>query len=191
MEQEIKNEGMTRFYESKKYALQKIEKEFWYDFYMKDPEALKFQYPKSIGNDLCEYLTKRGRSRYKYIMFTVNPREGTSVELFNNKIEKCLKKVWIKNYIACIEVRNERHEGMHCHIRVEVIDGKYSYDCKREVYNTFKHLVDHKLHVNARYSNREGAFVEYVKGFKKGTRKSCWTFSEQFRGKHSLPSVYQ
>lgn len=109
------------------------------------------------------------------------------------QIEKSLKKKWIMKWSWCLETRgllNNRAVGIHAHIRTVVIDDKYSYECKREMYNTFKHLVGNVAHVNAKYSNIEGAFIDYVKGIKKGEPKENAKADDMFRAQYGLEDYY-
>lgn len=183
------------FIESKNFAMQKIEREFWYDKIIKDPEWLRGQYNDTIEKDLIKYISKRGRCRYKFIMFTINPVEGTNLELFKRKLIKATKKTWIKKFMYCLEVRKRNHTeggylGMHAHMWTEVDNDKYSYDCKREMYNTFKNLVGNKMHVNCRYSNNENAFKDYIRGFKRGIEKDCMHVTEEFRKENNIKDIY-
>lgn len=140
--------------------------EFYYDKIVKNPELLApYIGEDELLNEFSTWNTKRSRSRYKYIMFTINFKEDVTFKEASVKVLKAIKKVWIINYYYSWEWRNGG-EGMHIHLRTRIKDGKKTYDCKREMYNTFKNLVGNKLHVNVRYSNDDDCFIKYIRGLK-------------------------
>lgn len=168
-------------------AKRKILSEFWYDKVSNDFEWLKHDVPKNFKSEVREYLESRNSSRYKYAMFTINPKEGTVFSELQKKVEKALKKVWVENYLFCYEWR-DKDKGLHVHIKVWIKKEKNPYHCKREIYNTFKHLVGNKKHVNVRYSNREGCFDEYIKnGIKDGKKKKNSEFDRINRELLNIP----
>lgn len=140
--------------------------EWYYDKICKKPEVFERYL---IGPDLDEFShwnAKRTRIRWKYIMFTINFKPEISLIMADIKVKKAIKKKWIVRYMYCWEWRDRNEKGMHVHMKVELKDGKSPYECRREMYNTFKSLVGNKQHVNSRYSNEEGCFVQYIKGYR-------------------------
>lgn len=134
-------------------------------------------------------IKKQYRSSYKYILFTINFYEGIEMDLVFKKIHKALKKVWILSYMWCMEWR-DLDRGMHCHIRCHIRPGKKAYDCKREMYSTFKDCVGNVQHVNYRASNIEDAFIPYIKGLKNGKNKDTHVLDTKMRKKYNLKDVY-
>ena len=156
--------------------------------YMSDPDGTARKIGLHRRHDFKNWLIERGRGRHRFIMITVNPIEGTPVELLMKKMEKCCKKKWIKTNMCCIEWR-ETDKGMRCHMRFELKEKKNPYRCKGECYNTFKSIVGNSKHVNVRYGNREDSFIEYVKGFKNGDFKPNRENDLKLRKKYKLNDI--
>jgi len=169
-------------------AMKKVLTEFWNDKILENPElAKRYCTSDAQAKEVEEWLTRRGNVRYKYCMFTINPREGVDIINFLAKVRKACKKKWISNYIWCAEWRSEK-EGFHVHIRTENNKAKKPSEMKREMFSTFKNFVDNKLHVNMRGSTKEDAFINYVKGTKKGKPKPNALFDIQNRHKWKIPN---
>lgn len=111
-------------------------------------------------------------------MFTINFRDDCPRGIMIKQVNKCLRKKWIVNYMYRWECRGD-DIGIHIHIRCEIKNGKNTYNCKREMWNTFKECVGSRKHVNCRYSNRDDAFVKYVKGYRNGSKKEHWDLDEE------------
>ncbi len=173
------------------FAVSKIFKEFHYDRLLKYSDELIEQIEDVYKDDFKDWIGERQSNRYKYIMFTINPKEGVNVEEFLKKIKKMLTKKWIKQYLYCIEWRSECMTGMHAHIKCWICDKKNPYHCKREVYNTFKYLVGNKSHVHPRYSNRKGCFDDYINGIKDGKPKEFSEYDRNSRKLLGIPNVFK
>lgn len=190
LKQEMRLKILKETMEDKKKALRKRVQEFYYDKCLEDPVDILERIPNCDKEQFIEWAGNRNRvGRYKYIMYTINFKPGTEWAKAKKKILKSMKKKWIINALGCIEWRNG-NSGMHCHIRCEVKDDKNVYRCKGELYNTFKDCVGNKLHVNVKYSNIEGAYVNYVKGIKKGEKKINNVNDVELRKKYGIPTVF-
>lgn len=177
-----------------KSAMKKLFTEYHYDKMCEKPEILKNGIPEYEIDEFMTWMKSKGKSRWKYLLFTINFRHGIDLKLVLKQIGKSLKKKWIVDWIWCLETRGmlgEEIYGIHAHIRVKVTNGKYSYECKREMYNTFKNIVGNVQHVNVRYGNREGSFIEYVKGIKKEKIKENALIDKIYRGKNKLEDYYE
>lgn len=175
----------------RRMARRKIYKEFWYDNWMKQaPQHWDAEFEKP--EEFHKWIQKRTTARWKYMMFTVSPK-NCSVELFVKQTEKCVTKKWIKNYLYCYEWTKE---GMiHNHIRVELDEKKKKiYRCKGEIANTFKKCGD--VNINVRYSNDENAFKKYIMGEKMDNFRQMYVPKErneedrELRKKYGLKDVY-
>ncbi len=169
-------------------------KEFWYEQFIDDEcDQLQEFCPKYMRTRMREYLQTRQKNRYKFALITINPREGTNIAEFSKKIQKATGKVWIKDFSYVYEWRNI-DLGLHVHIKVAINEDKNPYRIKGEFYNTFKHLVGNKKHVDVRYSNRKDCFEKYLRGLKKGLGgyepKKTHIYDIEMRKKYNLEDIY-
>ncbi len=186
----IKEKKLQLFIQSKEKAYAKRFKEYWYDKVLEENEDISSYVPNILKEDFQKYLGKKSGKRYNYIMFTINFKESVTFAQAYKKFVKYTKKTWIHSHYSCFEWRS-LESGMHIHSKVVLTDDKVKvYRCKSEVYNTFKNLVGNKLHINVRYSNREGCFDSYIDGLKKEIRKDCYEVTHIMRAKHSIPNVF-
>lgn len=187
----LKYEKLLLFYKMKEEGIKKLLKEFWYDKALEETSVFEDYIPEDMLEEVVEYTSKRNRnSRYKYAMFTINFKEKVTLKNAMKKFEKFRTKKWIEKSMSCMEWRG-LYLGMHLHSKVWIKDGKRIYDCKREVYNTFKDLVGNKMHVNVRYSNRENCFEEYIKGYKKGKMKDSFAVTELMRENQKVTGILE
>ncbi len=166
---EKRMENLIRTMKARERAVNKLLDQYYFDKIMEGSFNLDHFIEEEELEELEEYVERRQKRRYKYIMITVNPKEDTPWRTLNKKVLKCIAKKWIKNATWCYEWR-EKKMGLHAHIRCEIED-KNPCEINRECYNTFKHLVGNKLHVNIKMSNANKAFLNYVKGLKNGKQK--------------------
>ena len=182
------------FIKQKEEAIKKIAKQYYYDRIKSDPEEISSYIPTSTMEDFTKWCVKSTGQRYKYVMITVNFKDGIDSEIMWKKIYKFLKKKWIVSYIYCLEQRSitelELGKGIHMHCRVELKEGAKPYECKRQTYNTFKHLVGNKLHVNCRYSNKPECFIDYIKGYKNGVIKPTTKMDIKWRKQNLYKDLY-
>lgn len=164
--------------ECRNKAIKKLLQEYNYENLIKEGyDYLKDFVPETNEEDFKDWLNKRREcynSRYRYIMFTINFKEGIDLQLMKKKVLKSVTKKWILHYHYQYECRGfdgRKWTGIHIHMVCEIKEDKNAYNCKREMYNTFKDCVGNKQHVNVRYSNRDKAFVDYVNGYKGGEKK--------------------
>lgn len=175
--------------ECKDNAVRRLIREYHYDVLRKDGISLGMFVPTKYKKGITEYIESRNGNRYKYIMITVNPNEDVEHKLFCKKIRKALKKVWINNWMYCIEWR-DGEKGMHAHIKIWLDENKNPYRCKGEFYNTFKHVVGNKQHINIRYSNTDGCFEKYIMGIKDGEKKKNYADDIGNRVKYKMEKYY-
>lgn len=165
----------VRFHNAKFKAQEKLFVLYWGDYYNNNSEDLLKYIPPERQEDFQKYVAKSKGKRWKYAMYTINFGPGVELNVIKKYTEKCLKKKWILDPIYCYETRgrdeNGGFKGVHVHMRVQFHEDKNPYEGRREVYNTFKHVVGNKQHINVRYSNRDDAFIEYIAGYKKGEKK--------------------
>lgn len=188
---------IEKFHGERNWALKKHYREFWYKLLEKTDNNGEYLVTKGIVegemkdlfNQYMDKKTEWKKKKYKYMMFTINPTEDCLLIWLLNKINKGVKKKWIKNYIWCIEWRDE-FKGMHAHIRVEVLHGKRAKECNKEMYNTFKECLGNPMHCNWKGSDREDAFVDYVKGIKEGKPKENGAHDKMNRAELNLENFY-
>lgn len=171
---------IAKIHEEEKFnAIRKHCREYWYEFYKEYPAEIKLA-------GVSEYIKKRYQQNLEKIyMVTVNPVEGTDINIFLKKIEKCTNKKWVKHFMYCVEWR-DMDKGLHCHIRLETRVPKKPSHIQRECYNTFKHLVGNVKHVNVRFGRREDAYVDYIKGIKDGKPKSNSEHDKKLRQHYGI-----
>lgn len=180
--------------EGERQALIKLNKEFYYDYYKNNPEQLiKYASNDRMRQYKKDYFQTRKNSkcRYKYAMITVAPYKDVELKEFMKKVNKALSKTYIKSSVSCIEWTHESSEdngGMHLHTRIEIQD-KDPYRIKKEFYNTFKNLTEPQC-VKINYSNDPEAFIDYIKGFKKGVEKDCVPISKSYRKLFNIPDTF-
>lgn len=185
-EMEFKRLGLV----CRRQAAYKHLKEFYYDRQSNNLEFFDKYLPESHVEEFQVYMGKRnGTGRYRYLMISVNPMKHVSYEQFMKKVTKCKTKKWIEQESTCIEWTHDEikdefglidNGGMHMHMKIWIKKDKNPYECKREVYNTFKDLVE-KQCVNVRYSNRDGCFDDYIKGLKGKEDKECMGYTRKYR----------
>lgn len=146
--------------------------------------------PEDMVNKMKEYMKARRGSRYRWILLTVNVKEGTDLHLLMKKSEKCSKKIWIKHAEWCYEWR-EVCTGLHMHMAIEVDDEvkKKPSEMRRECYNTFKHLIGNPQHVNMKFSN-QCCFNSYIRGIKNGEWKENRENDIRLRLEYGLEATY-
>lgn len=142
----------------------------WRQEFTRNPDLLK--------DDLCcpgeklimDNYIKKLRNGFEFAMFVVNFRPDVELEDILVKIRKCLKKIWFKDWMWNLEQRGECAEemgkGIHFNLYIELESYKRPSDMHREIYNTFKHLVNNKMCVCGRYAHDGENFKNYVMGIK-------------------------
>lgn len=191
MEKELK-ENMKfseLMYKARIKAIEKKMYQFWMHKLEQEPEKLMGKYIGKYRDELFDYTQKSGGKKYECLMVTINLKEDVDLQEVIKKTKKCIKKVWINKYLYCYEVRGE-NRGLHIHMKLIIRDNKKIYDCKREIYNTYKHLVGNKLHVNMRYSKNINAFEDYILGYKEGELKEHHRDSVIYRDENGLMPYY-
>ncbi len=184
-------------YQGERQALEKLYKQFHYDWYINNPSGLEEVVCENKREAFKDWIGNRNnKSRYKYVMITVAPFTDVHYEEFKKMIDKSLRKKFIVNSLSCLEWTGYEvydgskfiNGGMHLHTRLE-IDNKDPYRIKSEFYSTFKHLCQPQC-VSIKYSNREDAFVDYIKGVKKGKEKDCTQITKHHRKLYNIPDMF-
>lgn len=178
------------FEKAKMKAIERAFTGYWTDLLYKEPEQVLMDFDSPCKDDVCKYIVKCTGKKWKYFMVTINFKPGVCKGKILLKMEKCVKKKWLWKYIYCIEWRDWNEDSVHVHMKVTPDPEKKIYDCKREIYNTFKHLVGNKLHVDMRYSNRDDCFEDYILGYRNGKMKDCMEATKFFREKYHLEDHY-
>jgi len=187
----VKTAKKTIFMKQKTEALKKLFKEYWYDNIIHNPETVDDFLPDHSKEDFQKYIAKRTNTRYKYIMFTINPIKDVEVEVLLKQFTKYTKKKWITQHYSCFEWRGSTiDDGIHIHSKVWLHEDKNPYETKREVFNTFKNLVGNIKHINVRYSNRDYCFEDYIRGIKDGKNKENYHNDLKIRQEHHFKDTY-
>lgn len=159
----------------REFAIRQVRRDVLKTYYREKIELLtEDEDPDWYLEAVALYKEESGR-KVSFCLWTINPREGTDVNMFHKKIKKAIKKKWIVDWMYVIEQRGECEDdvgkGMHCHIFTEVDSGKKIYQCRREMKNTFKNLIANAKHINVQYSKKSENFKNYVMGVKKDESK--------------------
>lgn len=172
----------------KRKAVDKLWFNFWVDKVQNEPFWAKDDMPEETYEEFTDWCSLRA-TKHKIYLITINPREDIIEPEFIERIKKSVKKKWITYYKWCIEWR-DKAEGMHCHILVHS-NGKRISECRREFYNTFKHMVGNKLHVNIRYGTRPDSYSQYIEGIKGGKSKPNHKYDVENRIELCLKDWYE
>ena len=108
-------------------------KEYHYDKFLNNPSLLDDFVPAYARGEFQKYCGKRTSKRYKYVMFTINFKEGVDMDDVKKKYVKYVMKKWLLKSMSCFEWR-KMDKGMHIHSKVWLDEEKNPYECKREVY---------------------------------------------------------
>lgn len=182
--------NISRFHRCMMDMEKKIVREYCYDKILEMPENCNSYIADSEKDKFVEWVKKRTNSRYRFAMFTINFKPEADIEIIKKAIKKATKKCWIENWKYCWEC-TKNDDNLHIHMKVEIKDGKNSYECKREMYNTFKNVVGNKMHVNVRYSNRTDCFDKYLDGLKDDKMKECMPKTYIMRKRYEFADLYE
>lgn len=175
--------------ECKEKAIRKILFEYYYDDIQKNPEKYLLSVNKTRDKSVKEYVQSRGCRRYIGAMYTINPKEDISVELFLKKMKKIVRYTCFKDGEFCLEWR-EMDKGLHCHMIVEYKEGQDPYACTQRLRRGCKNIVGNNLHVHVRYSNKIENFRDYIRGMKGEKKKKCFKATMYMRSKHKIDNIY-
>lgn len=194
------SEHISRIRRAKEKALDKILTFAYENYYKNDVNRMVNRFwDKSEIEIISNYIKKCKGGSYKYAFITVNPNSITNDNLthFIKKIDKCCRKIWVERCLWCLEQRGDSREladqghGIHAHILLEIKNGKRSSEIRRETYNTFKHLVGNRNHVNIIFSMVDSNFVNYISGQKKDPSKQVKSEMDLYwRGLMELKPIY-
>lgn len=146
------------------------------------PEYLKLV---EWWNQLKEDKDKKG------YLVTINPKDDVPLDRFVNRVERSMKKKWIKKSSWCFEWR-KNDTGLHAHAVIEHGKKRFS-EIKREFLNTFKTMIGNEMHINIKYINDKISMdrtINYLKGIKKGNKKSNFDEDIKNRKKYNLEDIY-
>lgn len=157
------------------------------EFYLKQERAkIKLGLNKSIpefeikeSEDLeakLKELKKNNDPKYG-VFITVNPKMNTlqGFKELNEKVRKCISKVWVTDYCYCYEQRSadkDNVNGLHVHILLK--RGIKPSHTEREVRSCFKTLVGiPSKHIDIQYKRKDWFQdkIDYMKGNKTGEGK--------------------
>lgn len=177
------------------YAIHKVRRNAFEAYYRDNLDLLVHDEDPEIYLVAMDHYKKVLGKKSKFILFTINFLPETGVDDLMLKIMKAVRKKWIVDWKFCVEQRSEvagEFYGIHAHIYTEIAGNKPTYQCRREMYNTFKHMVGNKLHVNCVYAKTKDNFVNYVKGIKKSPEKMEKVLVDhEFRTQNGLKSYYE
>lgn len=184
------DEKCHRIRRAKDAALHRILTKYYFEKYTEYHEELV----KEIDDEESEEILGWMKNAYadkdtKIYMVTINPKDGTEIEVFMKKLLKASKKKYIKEYMYAIEWRDE-FNGMHAHMRFSMNKKKKPSEIRREFYNTFKSMVGNRKHIDVKYSYKKDAFINYVCGVKNGKPKKNRENDIKLRKKHGITDLY-
>lgn len=168
--------GADCYQDGMRKALTKVFTEYHHDRFMKSPyEYLEFLHTEE-KDDLVKWLNVRKKAkRYAYVFIVVNPKPDITLPQIVSRIEKTLKKKWIDSYLYSIEQRSitlkDMGRGIHINFLFELNKDKSPWQCKKEVYNTWKDCVGSVKAVYHAFSNNPTNFINYIQGIKKDKNK--------------------
>jgi hypothetical protein len=113
----------------------------------------------------------------EYMFITINPKPGTSLKTFYDKLMKLFKSKYILDYLMVIEQRSDNvsnaGNGLHTHF---LIKNQYPKFCKlkKHLLGLFGDIVGNELHINIKSCNHSTDVSnrkEYMIGLKKTEEK--------------------
>lgn len=185
-----RSKGTDLFKKAVERAISKTICDFYSDYIRNHPNIILRELPMNLEDDYRRWDANR-KGVYKYALATINfDQNKCTIEEMLNRMDKICRKIWIEKYIYCFECRDKEYNGIHVHMKIWIKDGKKPYECGREIYNTVKHVVGNRQHVNMRYSNIEGCFEPYIKGVKGDAMKKNHKYDLEFRQANGLKDLY-
>lgn len=139
---------------------------------------------------------ENSKRKGKGLMVTINPPDDLDFEEFKKLVEDCTKWKWIEKYIYTFETRgydDDEVKGVHCHIFLDrggYTPGHVERDFKKKFKNYME--VDNPHILNIKYFKDEDLSngFNYVKGIKRGNKKSNYESDKRFRKEKSLGDFY-
>lgn len=176
------------------------------DYYIQRINQGDFDYNETLKN-ANEYLQKVADGKFvktDMMYITIRPKDGTCIYTFMKKIEKCVKKVWIKNYLYVYEQvgmdDNSIGKGFHAHMLIHHESDKKKWsEFNQEITNTFKDILNPKVGIDYKNVLREVAyqnFYNYLIGTKDHSRernrdkKLKQEYDVIFRQKYEMTPFY-
>lgn len=157
-----------------------------------------------LGAKLKEHTAKKHNNGWLFI--TVSPKTDIKLEGLRKKVEKLIKRTFVKGYIYVYEQRGTRENndvgrGLHTHILVKRNLKYKPTKCREMIENTFKHLVGNvksRHHLDIQICGDDWAVdkYEYLTGVKTGTGKDGIDKSKKqeadkfYREFHKLEKFY-
>lgn len=139
----------------------------------------------------------------EWMFVTVNPRNDVTLEDFQIKIDKLLKKKWIDNYIYCIEQRSVEpnvYSGIHTHMLIHNSVNKKFSEFKREFVSTVNSICDaqNPSILNFRSVKDDSdlkKMISYIKGSKDVSKDKTYKSDQiantiQFRLDNEIDPIY-
>lgn len=140
-----------------------------------------------------EQEVRKSKDKSFYVWVTVNPPPTVDFDVFRKKVEKCVKKVWVKNHWYAFEQRGTevgQYGGYHTHMLLERGNIRPSH-CKRELISTFAGItkqVDIKFIPQVWGKDK----LAYITGEKTGEGKAeKQIIDKAFRAAYKLEPLYQ
>lgn len=96
-------------------------------------------------------------------LVTINTRPETEPEAFKKKLVWLLDKVWLKDYIATVEVSNKKDVFSHPHVHLFCRKTKAKSEMIRECFSTFSDLCENRFCIDVKQVSWKG--IERVKKY--------------------------
>lgn len=129
------------------------------------------------------------RQQPRYYLITVNFIPNPPLKEVIKLYFRWKKKKWIKTTYTCLEVRNEKYEGLHLHSEVTATKKKPKSEIIRETYSTFKKLLGSKASVDVQI-NKHG-FKPYINGIKNKIAKPTHQYTISYRKATNVPDILE
>lgn len=161
---------------------------------------------QSLYNEVQELKEQERNKKLKWCFFTLNFVEDIQIEQILNVMHNIVNKCWMKklqwNY--CIEQRGfdlkTIGQGLHVHLLMPKPKDKQPYNCKDEIYNSYKQFCKlpkkqvfekHLLIIPQEWVEEK---MEYIKGIKHkdpdGSKALKVKFDKIYREKNNLKDLY-
>lgn len=163
---------------ARSHVMQKTFREY-YKYLMDEDPTQVFDTPEQ--QRVYDYVQAKKDAQIKeykstHIFITINPKPDIDFNTFRSRVEKVIKKKWIKVFNYCFEQRGETEatlgQGFHCHLQVNRPSDKVPAHCTREIYNTFKDLVGNTKAIDFSFRKDPAPGYKYIIGEKKDISKT-------------------
>ncbi len=161
---------------------------------------------QSLYDEVQQLKLEDSNRKVKWCFFTLNFIEDITIEQILNVMHNIVNKCWMRKipWWYCIEQRGNSlstmGQGLHVHLLMPKPKDKQPYNCKDEIYNSYKQfcklpkkqvLNNHLLMIPQEWKDEK---IEYMKGNKTkdldGSKALKVKFDRIFRNKFNLEDLY-